>query len=88
MTPEEIQQAIEGMLRVQKELQESQIKLQQIQTQQAEEIQQMIEQGRERDRRIQQLTGYWISQGGDLLDIQMSLRNIYARLSKLEDENQ
>lgn len=80
MTPEEIQKTIEGMLKVQKELQESQIK-------QSEEIQQLLDQGRLQDKRIQQLIGYSISQAGDVLDVQMSLRDIYARLSKLEDKN-
>ncbi|MGL5836786.1 MAG: hypothetical protein ACRC1Z_26680 [Waterburya sp.] len=80
MTPEEIQRTIEGMLRVQKELQESQIK-------QSEEIQQLLDQGRLQDKRIQQLIGYSITQAGDVIDVQMSLRDIYARLSKLEDQN-
>jgi hypothetical protein len=80
MTPEEIQTTIEGMLRVQKELQQSQIK-------QSEEIQQLLDQGRLQDKRIQQLIGYSISQAGDVLDVQMSLRDIYARLSKLEDKD-
>ncbi|MDJ0591970.1 MAG: hypothetical protein QNJ72_18600 [Pleurocapsa sp. MO_226.B13] len=62
MTPEEIQQTIEGMLKVQKELQQSQIK-------QSEEIQQLLDQGRLQDKRIQQLIGYSISQGGDILDV-------------------
>ncbi|HEY9768991.1 MAG TPA: hypothetical protein V6C71_10930 [Coleofasciculaceae cyanobacterium] len=66
MTPEGIPATIEGMLRVPKELQQSQIK-------QSEEI--------------QQLMGYSISQAGDVLDVQMSLKDIYARLSKLEDKN-
>lgn len=79
MTFEEIQATIEGMLRVQKELQETQIK-------QSEEIKDLLEQGREQDKRIQQLVGYSISQAGDVIDVQMSLKDIYARLSKLEDQ--
>ena len=78
MTPEEIQKTLETMLIVQRELQETQIK-------QSEEIKDLIEQGKEQDRRIQQLIGYSISQAGDVLDVQMSLRDIYARLSRLED---
>lgn len=66
MTPEEIQKTIEGMLRVQKELQESQIK-------QSEEIQQLLDQGRLQDKRIQQLIGYSISQAGDVLDVQINV---------------
>ena len=81
MTPEEIKETIEGMLQVQKELQQTQIK-------QSDQINKLIEQGREQDRRIQQLVGYSITQGGDILDVQMSLRDIYARLSKLEDKDQ
>lgn len=79
MTFEEIQATIEGMLRVQKELQETQIK-------QSEEIKDLLEQGREQDKRIQQLVGYSISQAGDVIDVQMSLKDIYARLSKLENQ--
>ncbi len=79
MTFEEIQATIEGMLKVQKELQETQIK-------QSEEIKDLLEQGREQDKRIQQLVGYSISQAGDVIDVQMSLKDIYARLSKLEDQ--
>ena len=101
MTPEEIQVTIQGMLQVQKELQESQIRNSELIKQnsedikdliaqsreQSEEIQGLLEQGREQDRRIQQLVGYSITQAGDVLDVQMALRDIYARLSKLEDDN-
>ncbi|MDJ0576525.1 MAG: hypothetical protein QNJ65_15330 [Xenococcaceae cyanobacterium MO_234.B1] len=86
MTPEEIQKTLEGMLKIQKELQQTQINLQQTQITQSEEIKNLIEQGKEQDRRIQQLVGYSISQAGDVLDVQMALRDIYARLSKLENK--
>ena len=86
MTFEEIQKTLETMLTVQRELQETQIKQQETQIKQSEEIKDMIEQGKEQDRRIQQLIGYSITQAGDVLDVQMSLRDIYARLSKLEDQ--
>ena len=85
MTPEEIQKTLETMLTVQRELQETQIKQQETQIKQSEEIKDMIAQGKEQDRRIQQLIGYSITQSGDVLDVQMSLRDIYARLSKLEN---
>ena len=52
----------------------------------AEEIKDLLQQGREQDRRIQQLVGYSITQAGDVLDVQMALRDIFARLSKLEDQ--
>ena len=48
MTPEEIQKTLETMLVVQRELQETQIK-------QSEEIKDLLLQGKEQDRRIQQL---------------------------------
>ncbi len=79
MTFEEIQTTLETMLVVQRELQETQIK-------QSEEIKDLLLQGKEQDRRIQQLIGYSIAQAGDVLDVQMALRDIYARLSKLEDK--
>ncbi len=47
MTPEEIQQTIEGMLAVQKELQNSQLK-------HSEQIADLIDEGRRIDRRIDQ----------------------------------
>ena len=87
MSPEEIQTTIEQMLKIQKELQQTQINLQQTQIAQSEEIKDLIAQGKEQDRRIQQLIGYSISQAGDVIDVQMALRNIYARLSKLESKN-
>lgn len=55
MTPEEIQQTLETMLTVQRELQDTQIK-------QSEEIKDLLIQRREQDRRIQQLIGYSITQ--------------------------
>ena len=86
MIPEEIQKTLETMLTVQRELQEIQIK-------QSEDIKDLItqgkdliEQGKEQDRRIQQLVGYSITQATDFLDVQMSLRDIYTRLNKLEDK--
>lgn len=79
MTFEEIQQTIQGMLEVQRELQQTQIK-------QSEEIRQLIEGAREQDKRIEQLIGYSISQAGDVMDVQIALRGIYARLSQLEDK--
>ena len=48
MPPEEIQKTLETMLVVQRELQETQIK-------QSEEIKDLLLQGKEQDRRIQQL---------------------------------
>ena len=48
MTFEEIQKTLETMLEVQRELQETQIK-------QSEEIKDLLLQGKEQDRRIQQL---------------------------------
>lgn len=86
MTPEEIQAAITGMLQVQRELQETQIKQSEAIKGLAEEIKDLLQQGREQDRRIQQLVGYSITQAGDVLDVQMALRDIFARLSKLEDQ--
>ena len=69
MTPEEIQKTLEGMVKIQKELQQTQINLQQTQITQSEEIKNLIEQGKEQDRRIQQLVGYSISQAGEVLDV-------------------
>ena len=68
MNFEEIQATIESMLQVQRDLQQSQIRnYQQIQEQQ-KQIQDLIEQGKNQDRRIEQLIGYSISQAGDIID--------------------
>ena len=88
MAPEDIQTTLEQMLKIQKELQQTQINLQQTQITQSAEIKDLIAQGKEQDRRIQQLIGYSISQAGDVIDVQMALRNIYARLSKLENKEE
>jgi hypothetical protein len=88
MTPEEIQAAIIGILQIQRELQETQIQQSEEIKILSEEIKDLLQQGREQDRRIQQLIGYSITQPGDVLDVQMALRDIYARLSKLENKDQ
>ena len=85
MTFEEIQQTIQGMLEVQRELQQTQINISAQIAKNNEEIDKLIEQGKQQDKRIEQLIGYSISQAGDVIDVQMALRGIYARLSKLED---
>lgn len=88
MAPEDIQTTLEQMLKIQKELQQTQINLQQTQITQSAEIKDLIAQGKEQDRRIQQLIGYSISQAGDVINVQIALRNIYARLSKLENKEE
>ena len=65
MTPEEIKETIEGMLAVQRELQNSQLELQEQSQRQREDIStlvqgigQLVEVSNRHERRIEQLIGY------------------------------
>ena len=77
MTFAEMQRTIEGMLSVQREIQEGQLQLKEnlVALQESLEtvtgdIQEMQAHGREVDRRIDQLVGYSINRERDYLDIQ------------------
>jgi hypothetical protein len=59
MTPEQIQAAIEGMLAVQRELQDSQLRL--------------LEQSKISERKLDRLIGYSITQESDILTVQEEL---------------
>lgn len=94
MTFEEIQKIIEGMLAVQRQLQESQFELRSAQERERETLQIMIEEIKQfiarsnrNERRIEQLIGYSISNESEHLDIEQRLRNLEARLEQLENQS-
>ncbi len=91
MTPEEIQRTIEGMLAVQKGLQDSQLtfssNLDTI-SQDIRELRQSISDFKEitqqHERRLAQLIGYSLTDESDRLDLRQRLTELERRLNKLE----
>lgn len=93
MTFEEIQQAIEGMLSVQRELQNTQLRfdaemgdLKEAQKQSLVAMQALLEHGKATDRRIEQLIGYSITQESDVLDVRADVLNLKRRVTALEEK--
>ncbi len=91
MTPEQIQQAIEGMLLVQRELQNSQLRfeselgtLKQTVSELAEQSRATDERFKATDRRFEQLVGYSINRERDSLDIQQDILDLRHRLVAIE----
>jgi hypothetical protein len=98
MTPEQIQQAIEGMLSVQRELQGSQLRfeselgdlkqsvdeLKDSQKQTLVAMDALLAHGKATDRRIEQLIGYSINRERDSLDIQQDILDLRHRLVAIE----
>jgi hypothetical protein len=98
MTFEEIQQTIEGMLSVQRELQGSQLRfeaelsdlkqsvgdLKEAQKQNLVAMDALLEHGKATDRRIEQLIGYSINRERDSLDIQQDILDLRHRLVAIE----
>lgn len=72
MNPEQIQAAIEGLLAVQRELQDSQLKL--------------LEQSKISERKLDRLIGYSITQESDILTVQEELIALKTRVSALEQQ--
>lgn len=99
MTFEEIQKTIEGMLAVQRQLQESQMQLQESQLElresqereretlqvMIEEMNRFIERSSRNERLIEQLIGYSITNESEHLDIEQRFRNLESRMSELEN---
>lgn len=91
MTPEEIQRMIEGMLAVQKGLQDSQLQfssnLDTI-SQDISELRQSVsdlkEVSQRHERRIEQLLGYSITGESDRLDMVERLMDLEQRINRLE----
>lgn len=90
MTSEEIQAAIEGMLSIQRELQNSQLRfdsnldrLSQDIAELRQSISELNEISRRHERRIEQLIGYSITGKSDRLDIVERLMNLERRINRL-----
>lgn len=95
MTFEEIQKTIEGMLAVQKELQDSQLKFAESLADQREETAELRESIRllrdtsqSHERRIERLIGYSITGESDRLDTIEQLQNLERRIARLERSQQ
>lgn len=91
MTPEQIQQAIEGMLSVQRELQNSQLRFETELSTLKQSVLDLVEQGnatnerfKATDRRFEQLIGYSINRERDSLDIQQDILDLRHRVVALE----
>ena len=98
MTPEEIQRTIEGMLAVQKELQNSQLRfdssldrlgqdiseLRESTSELRESVTDLKEISQRHERRIEQLIGYSITGEGDRLDLLGRLTTLERRVNRLE----
>ena len=91
MTPEQIQQAIEGMLSVQRELQNSQLRfetelgdLKEAQKQSLVAMEALLEHSRATERKIERLVGYSITQESDVLDVRADVLNLKRRVTALE----
>jgi hypothetical protein len=93
MTFEQIQQAIEGMLSVQRELQNSQLRfdselgdLKEAQKQNLVAMEALLEHSRATERKIERLVGYSITQESDVLDVRTDVLELKRRVIALEQE--
>jgi hypothetical protein len=91
MTFEEIQQAIEGILTIQRELQNSQLRLdaelgdlKEAQKNTLSAIDLLVEHGKTMDRQIERLIGYTINRERDSIDIQQDILDLRHRVVALE----
>jgi hypothetical protein len=93
MTFEQIQQAIEGMLSVQRELQNSQLRfdtelgdLKEAQKQNLVAMEALLEHSKATERKIERLVGYSITQESDVLDVRTDVLELKRRVTALEQE--
>jgi len=94
MTPEEIQRTIEGMLAIQRELQNSQLEFRESLAELRTDIIDLKESTRNlneisqrHERRMEQLIGYSITGESDRLDLLQRLMTLEHRVSRLEQED-
>ena len=93
MTFEQIQQAIEGMLSIQRELQNSQLRfdaelgdLKEAQKQNLVAMEALLEHSNATERKIERLVGYSITQESDVLDVRADVLELKRRVTALEQE--
>lgn len=84
MTPDEIRQAIEGMLAVQREQQNTQLIMREEIADLKESTRNLNEVSQRHERRIEQLIGYSITGENDRLDIVERLMSLERRVNQLE----
>lgn len=91
MTFEEIQQAIEGLLSVQRELQNSQLRFEsemadvkEAQKQTGVALGSLLEVAQSSERKIERLIGYSITQESDVLDVKTDILDLKRRIAALE----
>lgn len=101
MTFEEIQETIQGMLSIQRELQNSQLRfaeslaeskqetlsLRSSITELRESITELRQLSQSHERRIEQLVGYSITGETDRLDVVQRLQNLERRVNRLEERS-
>lgn len=94
MTLEEIQKVIEGMLAVQQELQNSQLRFAESLIELRQEIadlkgatSSLNEISARHERRIEQLIGYSISGEADRVDVSQQIQNLERRVNRLEQNS-
>ncbi len=78
MTPEQIQEQIEGMLAVQRELQESQLR-------QQTQIEALLELSKTHEKRFAQFYGYHQAAAGDQSHLEEEVIDLKMRIKQLED---
>jgi hypothetical protein len=93
MAPEQIQQSIEGMLSVQRELQNTQLRfneelgdLKEAQKQNLVAMEALLELSRATERKIERLVDYSITQESDILDVRTDVLDLKRRITALEQE--
>lgn len=86
MTPNEIQSAIEGLLSVQRELQNTQLRTAEEIADLKQSISELNEISRRHERRLEQLIGYSITGESDRLDILQRMSTLETRINKLEQK--
>ncbi len=82
MTFEEMQEIIRGMLSVQRELQESQLKFQESQSSIKEDIASLIEQSKQQEKILNRLIGYSLTAESDKLDLEEKMVALERRNKK------
>jgi hypothetical protein len=87
MTFEEIQQAIEAMLQVQRDLQERQLQFLESQIRQSDEIEALKENSDRQQRNIERLIQLAAGQQVDLMRTEDLLDRLEQRVRRVEDNN-
>ncbi len=87
MTFDEIQQTLEQMLAVQRELQESQLGQKQQQMAQGQQIQDMLAYQERQQRLLDRLIGYSITNESDHLTLEERLNALEQRIKQLEPKD-